>query len=87
MEFLKEAKAGLGKEFAPLFDRAIRHYQVAAPNLGSMSEMFPHDIVTGAVPMGQGDAKKREAAVRYLRAAKDAEVEGLKALAEIVGKL
>jgi hypothetical protein len=87
VEFLEEAKAGLGAEFSPLFDQAIRHYRLAAQNLGMMSQVFPHNVWTMEPSVHLKDTKKRQAAIQYLRAARDAEVEGLKALAGIVEKL
>jgi hypothetical protein len=87
VEFLEEAKGNLGTEFRPLFDQAIRHYQLVARNLEMMSQVFPHNLWSGQPAANLNDPKKRQAAVQYLRAARDAEVEGLKVLAAIVEKL
>jgi CubicO group peptidase (beta-lactamase class C family) len=87
VEFLEEARAGLGEEFTPLFDEALLHYRAAARNLEMMSDLFPHNISSADLSMNLKDPMKRQAAGQYLRAAKDAEIEGLKALSAIIEKL
>jgi len=52
-----------------------------------MSQVFPHNVSAGQRTANLKDERRRQAAIQYLRSAKDAEVEGLKALAGIVEKL
>jgi len=87
VEFLEEAKTQLGAELNPLFDEAIRQYRVAAKNLALMSKLFPLDVPAAQKAAHLRDKQRRQSAIQYLRAAMDAEVEGLKALASIVKRL
>jgi CubicO group peptidase (beta-lactamase class C family) len=87
VQFLEEAKAGLGKEFTPLFDRALRYYLLATHNMEKISQLFPHSLASTEPSIGLKDPKKVQEAIKYLRAAKDAETEGLKVLDDIVEKL
>jgi len=87
VEFLEEAKATLGPALGPLFDRALQHYRLAAQNLGMMSQVFPHNVPAAQREANLKDRQRRQAAIQHLREAKDAEVEGLKALASIVEQL
>ncbi len=82
--FLEEAKEGLGEELGPLFDRAIRSYSLAASNMEQLSQLFPHSLSSAEPSLGLKDEKKRRAAINFLRAGREAEVEGLKALTDIV---
>jgi CubicO group peptidase (beta-lactamase class C family) len=87
LEFLEEAKAHLAPELSPLFDQAIQQYRLVAQNLKKMSRVFPHDVPAAQRAANVRDEERRQAAIQYLRGAKDAEVEGLKVLAIIADKL
>jgi CubicO group peptidase (beta-lactamase class C family) len=87
VEFLEEAKLRLGPELRPLFDEAIRHYRVAAQSLATVSQAFPNDTPAAQRAANLKDPQRRKAAIQHLRAAKDAEVEGVKALASILERL
>lgn len=87
VEFLEEAKTQLGSELSLLFDEAIRQYRLAAENLRKMSDLFPHDVSAVQRATNLRDKQRRQSAIQYLRAAMDAEVKGLKALAGIVEQL
>ncbi len=86
VSFLEEAKTRLGGELVPLFDEAIENYRVVAENLESMTKIFPF---TG--PNTKGDEIKDPERVRkglkHLRAAREAEESGLKALGNILERL
>jgi len=87
VEFLEEAKTQLGSELSLLFDEAIKQYRLAAENSRKMSNLFPHDVSAIQRAIILKDQQRRQSAIQHLRAAKDAEIEGLKALARIVEKL
>jgi hypothetical protein len=87
VEFLEEAKGSLDPALGALFDEAIRHYRLVADNLAKMSGALPHDPPPAERAANLKDIRRRKAAIQYLRAAKDAEVEGLKALATILERL
>jgi len=72
---------------APLFDTAIRHYRRAAAETESLSKVFPHTAPLAERSANLRDPVRRKAAIGHLRAARESEVEGLRALAEIVAKL
>jgi hypothetical protein len=84
--FLKEAKARLTGRAEDLFDEAAAHYQVVTDHLGEVYEIYPWSDTADdekVLPIDENS----EAAVSALRAAKEAEVAGLAALAMIVGAL
>jgi CubicO group peptidase (beta-lactamase class C family) len=87
VEFLEDAKAHLAPELGPLFDQAIEQYQLAANSLAMMTQVFPHNVPEAQRETNLKDKQRRQAAIEYLRAAKEAEVKGLKLLADIVEKL
>jgi hypothetical protein len=87
VEFLEEAKARLGPELAAYFEQAIQHYRLAAHNLSLLSQVFPHNVLPAQRVASLKDTQCRQAAIQHLRAARDAEVEGLKAMASIVERL
>jgi hypothetical protein len=83
VKFLEEAKERLGEPAGP-FDDAIDHYGVVAENLKKVAELFPF------FEREEGHVKDKERcaeAAAALRAARDAEEKGLKALAEVAGEL
>ncbi len=87
VEFLEEAKAQCAPALSPLFDQAIQHYRRAANSLAMMTQVLPHNIPEAQRIANLNDKQRRQAAIQHLKAARDAEVEGLKALAAIVEKL
>jgi hypothetical protein len=84
VEFLEEAKARLGPEMGPHFDQAIQQYRLAAQSLSMLSQVFPHDVLPAQRAVNLKDSQRRQAAIQHLRAARGAEVEGLKTLTNIV---
>jgi hypothetical protein len=87
VKFLEEARVRLGPEFASLIDDAIRHYQRVATETESLARLLPHTVSAAQRAANLKDSERRKAAIQRLRAAKEAEVEGLKALARIVEQL
>ena len=87
VEFLEGAETRLGPEVEPLFEEAIKHYRRAANETAMLSRLFPHTVSTAQRAANLRDPDRRKAAIQHLRAAKEAELEGLKALAGIVEKL
>ncbi len=87
VKFLGEAKARLGPGFVSLFDEAIKCYRRVATETESLSRVFPHTVPASQREANLRDPDRRKAAIQHLRAAKEAEVEGLKALASIVERL
>jgi transglutaminase-like putative cysteine protease/tetratricopeptide (TPR) repeat protein len=86
--FLAEARGRLSPELHPLFDVAIAHYEVAAENLSGVANLFPFLETTAAEKSAYvTDPERRDAAIEYLKAARDAEADGLKALQGIVDAL
>jgi hypothetical protein len=84
VEFLQEAKTRLNDPgLAPLFDEAIRHYQRVEDKLGIECEQFGFDSPATHAPQEQ----RRASAQRALKEAKDAEQNGLKALARLAAVL
>jgi hypothetical protein len=81
--FLKEARGRLGRPAAP-FDVAIEHYSVAAQNLQTVVDTFPfHGMEPGHIE----DSQRLQVAAACLRAAREAEGNGLVALESIVNVL
>jgi hypothetical protein len=83
VDFLKEARERLGEVAGP-FDEAIGHYEVVAENLKKVAELFPF------VERKEEHVKDKERcaeAAEALRAAREAEEGGLKALAKVAGEL
>jgi hypothetical protein len=87
VEFLEEAKSELDPGLSPLFDRAMQQYRLAAENLTKVSQVFPLDAHPAQRVANLKKPQRRQEAIEYLRVARDAEIEGLKALAAIVEKL
>jgi hypothetical protein len=87
VKFLEEAKVGLGPEFASLFDDAIKHYQRVATETENLTRLLPHTVSAAQRVANLKDPERRKAAIQNLRAAKEAEIEGLKTLASIVQRL
>ncbi|MCG3156414.1 MAG: hypothetical protein DKINENOH_03038 [bacterium] len=87
LKFLAEAKARLGPELDPLFTKAIKHYQRVAHETELLSQEFPHTVPAAQRSAHLKEAQRRTAALQHLRAAQAAEVEGLRALADIVEHL
>ncbi|MBN2379579.1 hypothetical protein JXM67_07235 [candidate division WOR-3 bacterium] len=85
VDFLKEAKERLAKpDLDSLFDEAVSHYEAIAGELGKIKENYPFLIFD---PEHIKDAARREKAVTALKAARDTEAKGLKALEEIAANL
>jgi hypothetical protein len=84
-DFLREAKKRLKDDTAAsLFDRAIGHYAAVADNLKTLTELYPCQPGQGKIMRARfEDSALRGKAVKALAAARAAEREGLKALAEI----
>jgi hypothetical protein len=81
--FLEEAKERLGEAAGP-FDEAIAHYELVAENLKKVAGLFP---LIGRRPEHIQDEGRRADAAEALRAAREAEEGGLKALAKVAGEL
>ncbi len=81
--FLKEAKERLAEPAGP-FDEAIAQYEAVAENLKKVAELFPF------FEREEGHVKDKERCAQAavtLRAAREAEEQGLKVLAEVAGEL
>ncbi len=80
VQFLREAKERLGGKLGEPFDEATRHYEAVAQELRKVSDAFPFP------PTGEEieDVHRRKAALKCLRAARDAEGSGLAELEKIV---
>ncbi len=87
VEFLEEAKSKLGRAAGVPFDDAIRRYRVVAEHLARMSQLLPHNVSAEQRAANLKDPRRRQEAIQRLRSARDAEVEGLKALAAIAETL
>jgi hypothetical protein len=87
LEFLEGAKAELPSALSPLLDQAIQAYRLEAQHLTKMTQVLPHNIPSTQRAANLKDPQRRGAAITHLRAAREAEVEGLKALARIVEHL
>jgi len=86
VEFLEEAKGKLGRAAGVPFDDAIRRYRVVAEQLARMSQLLPHDVSAEQRAANLREPRRQEV-IQCLRSAREAEVEGLKALAAIVETL
>lgn len=86
VEFLKEAEERLASELKPLFSEALGHYKVVAQNLKHISEIFPFK---GPETRGDEirDSARCNAALEYLRNARNAEESGLLSLEKILRHL
>ena len=81
--FLKEARERLDQPAAAL-DTAIEHYSVVAQNLQMVEDTFPfHGMEPGHIK----DSERLRVAAACLKAARDAEANGLVALERIVNAL
>ncbi|MGD8240676.1 MAG: hypothetical protein PVH68_19145, partial [Armatimonadota bacterium] len=82
--FLREGKERLGDPaLAPHFDAAVRHYAVVADRLNRVSELFPLAFGDPAMKERLADSDRRAEARKLLAEARDAEIEGLRALVRI----
>jgi hypothetical protein len=82
--FLEEAKGRIGGDVGPLFERAKRHYQVVSENLRVVADTFPFFAVKPAYIEYED---RRRIAVEALGKARQAEIEGLATLEELLGRL
>jgi CubicO group peptidase (beta-lactamase class C family) len=87
LKFLEEAKTRIGPEFVSLLDEAIEYYRRVAAEAASLARVFPHTVSASQREANLKNPDRRRAAIRHLRAAKEAEVEGLKALTSVVERL
>jgi hypothetical protein len=86
--FLKEARERLKDFDSVLFDQAIVNYEKVSENLKKVAEEFPFlDTPLEQKQKNINDKEKIKRSVEYLKAARDAEAEGLKALEKIVQAL
>jgi hypothetical protein len=83
--FLKEAKERLKECDGALFDQAIGPYEKVAENLRKVAEEFPFlDTPMEQKEKNMRDKEKIQRTVGYLKTAREAEEQGLKALVQIV---
>jgi len=87
VRFLEEARSRLGGPIDPLFVAAIAPYQRSAIALEKMTLIFPHGVSTQQRNTNLQDAKKRRDAIQCLRAAREAEIQGLEALKQLSERL
>jgi hypothetical protein len=88
VEFLKEAKARLSDDFHPLFDEAIAQYKIVSENLNKVSSEFPFlDTYSWQRNENMKDENRRQRAIEWLGAAREAEMKGLEVLRRIVERL
>jgi hypothetical protein len=84
VQFLIEAKTRLNPQVRPLFDAAIKHYQVVFRHLTSVSELIPLSASPQQREASLKDKSRCQSMIGHLDSARNAEIEGLKVLAEIV---
>ena len=84
--FLEEAKEKLSGRAGALFDEALACYGVVSDSLNKVAEIYPWTFESSDEDRLPVDDQSR-AAVTALRAARDAEVNGLQALDRIVQAL
>jgi len=87
VQFLKEAKLRLNPRMRQLFDAAMQHYETAFQQLTKVSEMIPLTASSQQREAYLKDQARCQAIIGHLNSAKNAEIEGLKVLAEIVRAL
>ena len=89
VQFLEEAKRRLDdEELSPRFDEAIGHYTIVAAKLTELADIFPFEPGKDeAMDERMKDASRRQRALAAVRAARAAEAEGLKALADLAAGL
>lgn len=88
VKFLREAKERLDRDIDPLLDEAIGQYEVAAEELGKVSELFPFLNTTDEEKEANvRDSSKLDRAIESLRIAREAEAAALGVLEKIVAKL
>jgi CubicO group peptidase (beta-lactamase class C family) len=85
--FLEEARGLLDPSLNQLFTQAMQHYRFAAQHLDSIGVMFPLDAPPLQRTQNLKNQERRQAAVFHLRAAREAETEGLKTLDAIAQRL
>ena len=83
VKFLEKAKESIDIELEELFNEAIKYYNITANSLKELTKIFPFPLEKGATR----DESKCEKAINYLMEAKEAEINGLKILSEILMKL
>lgn len=69
----------------PLLEKAIEHFEIVSRNLEAVKEAYPFDPELSMNPIHADD--RAQSAALALKLAREAEVRGLEALAEIVGCL
>lgn len=85
VSFLKEAKARVSDgDLTPLFDEAIRHYEVVAQKLAETAEAFP---TNDAKPEHVADDERIRKATAALTSAREAEAQGVAALDKLLRAL
>ncbi len=87
VQFLTEAKTRLNPQVRPLFDAAIKLYLVVFRHLTSVSELIPLSAWNQQKEAILKDKLRRQTIIGHLDSAKNAEIEALKVLAEIVSIL
>jgi len=89
VDFLKEARERLEDgDLNDQFESAVGHYQIVSASLGKVSELSP--FVPSAGPQMQErlrDAERRSEALEALRAARNAEADGIETLRRIARRL
>jgi hypothetical protein len=82
LAFLQEAQERIGGRVGPLFDGAIDRYRAVAENLTQVAEAYPfsEEATMDVVPLDE----RCRAAIKALKAAREAEAGGLRALEGIV---
>jgi hypothetical protein len=83
VRFLGEAKERIGIKAGSLFDEMGAHYEVVADNFRRLSETFPFPPEGDEIK----DSARREAAIEYLRKAREAEELGLKLVEKTLKEL
>jgi hypothetical protein len=71
----------------PLFETAIKHYQAVFQHLTSVSELIPLSALSQQREAYLKDKPRCQTIIGHLDSARNAEIEGLKVLAEIVRAL
>jgi hypothetical protein len=77
----------LNPQVRSLFDAAIKHYQAVFQHLAMVSELVPLTASSQQREAYLKDQPRCQTIVGHLNSAKNAEIEGLKVLAEIVRAL
>jgi hypothetical protein len=84
--FLHEARERLDDaRLNPHLEKAVEHFEIVSRNLETVKEAYPYNPELSMDPIRADD--RAQSAALALKRAKEAEVAGLEALAEIVGCL